>query len=217
MKNNLLTTDEILELTIEESSSNSDRELIPVFNEEGVQLGVAPRLLCHRLGLIHKVVYAIIINEENKILLQVRGDRKKGRLDVPVGGHVSIEDKSNEDAIQREMLEELGMYVEKDQFKLFDVYYRIREFNIKKPIEVNREIRYLYLYEMSKEKEKELNEKFSNRAEQQAVVDFKWMDINKVLEYCDTSMVADGLGASLIHFAVKYQNLISGFENSILL
>ena len=80
----LLTTEELLEKTIKKGKviSKSDRELIPVFSPEGEQLGIAPRLLCHRLGLIHKVVYLFVCNMRGEVLVQIRGD---GRIDVPVG------------------------------------------------------------------------------------------------------------------------------------
>ena len=202
MSNHELTTYEILDLTYKKGKtiSGSDREKIPVFDEAGNQIGIAPRLLCHRLGLIHKVVYLFIINQEGKLLLQVRGD---GRLDVPVGGHVSSGDNSEKKALAREMFEELGFIADEDNIEFMFTYFREAEVNIKKPEESNRELRTIYSYKMNKNVEKLLLTEFCKREEQQAVLDIQWVSMDHVLSYCYQGMAADGLESSLPHYLAQ--------------
>ena len=199
----LLTTNELLEFTFKNGKTitKSDAELLPVFSQEGKQLGVAPRLLCHRLGLIHKVVYLFISNTHREILVQIRGD--SGRIDVPVGGHISIDDKSEKEALIREAFEELGVDVNEDKITYHQTYFRESESNIKKPEEANRELRVLYSLVMDVSDEKELNNKFSLRKDKEAVIDIKWMTIEEIVKYCDSSLVADGLKASLPHYLIQ--------------
>lgn len=202
MREHELTTQEILELIYKKGKavSGSDREMIPVFNEAYVQLGIAPRLLCHRLGLIHKVVYLFIVNDKKELLLQIRGD---GRLDVPVGGHVSSCDDSEEKALVREMFEELGFVADERKIEFLFTYFREAEANIKKPEETNRELRTIYLYRMNEVDEEVLQAEFCKREEQLAVLDVKWVELDCVLSYCDKGMVADGLKASLPHYLLQ--------------
>ena len=202
----LLTTEELLEKTIKKGKviSKSDRELIPVFSPEGEQLGIAPRLLCHRLGLIHEVVYLFVCNMRGEVLVQIRGD---GRIDVPVGGHVSADDQDEKEALVREMFEELGIKVNEDKIMYYQTYFREFEVNIKKPEEFNRELRVLYTLVMSDKDEKVLNSRFSLREEKEAVLDIKWMTVNEIVNYCDKSLAADGLKMSLSHYLLKKDNL----------
>lgn len=196
----LLSVDELLKNTFKGNKpvTSSDGELLPVFSQDGTQIGAAPRLLCHRLGLIHKVVYLFIRNHRGDILVQVRGD--SGRIDVPVGGHVSIGDKSDKEALIREMFEELGIELSEDKITFLKTYYRVSDTNIKKPEEVNRELRVLYSTILNESDEQILTNKFGEREEKEAVVDIKWMTIVQIIEQCDRSLAADGLKASLPHY-----------------
>jgi isopentenyldiphosphate isomerase len=199
-KSHLLSMDELVQLSFRwgKAAKESDHELLPVFSDEEKQLGVAPRLLCHRLGLIHKVVYLFISNEKKELLIQIRGD--SGRIDVPVGGHVSANDNSEKNALIRETYEELGYKTNNDEIIYLLTYFRESEFNLKKPEESNRELRVLYSLVLNNETEKMLNDGFLSRIEKKAVVDIKWMTINEIIKYCDASLAADGLKGSLPHY-----------------
>lgn len=199
MERHELTMNEMLELTYKRGKaiSGSDREMLPIFNENGEQIGIAPRLLCHRLGLVHKVVYLFVMNQKKELLLQIRGD---GRIDVPVGGHVSDKDISEKMALKREIFEELGLSVDENKVEYMVTYFREAEINIQKPEESNRELRVLYLYKMNEEEENSLRAKFQIREEQKAVLDVQWVSLDRVLSCCDKSMAADGLKASLPHY-----------------
>lgn len=88
--------------------------MIPVFKEGSLRgIGFVSRLLCHRchrLDLIYKVIYLIVFNSRNELLIQIRGDC---RDDVSVGGHVSVSDKSDIEALIREDTEELEITFKK--------------------------------------------------------------------------------------------------------
>ena len=58
-----LSVEEIVDLAIqaEEKPPKSSTELLEVFDNNGKSLGAAPRLLCHRLGLIHQVVHVLVV------------------------------------------------------------------------------------------------------------------------------------------------------------
>lgn len=197
LKKRILTTQDLLENTyrIGKKISESDGELLPVFSERSMkEIGVAPRLLCHRLGLIHKVVYLIILNDNNELLIQVRGD---GRIDVPVGGHVSADDKSEIEALTREAYEELGIQLKEDDVKPYKEYFQEGEYNPQKPYEINRELRQLYTIKLPHDIEVRLNAFFSNRVEKEAVKSIKWITYDRIQEYLVDKKLAGGLKYSL--------------------
>ena len=191
-----LSVNDIVKLTYRfgKQESENDSEMLPVFSENTWnQIGFAPRLLCHRLGLIHKVVYLIIINEKKELLIQVRGD---GRADVPVGGHVSSKDKSDIEALIREAHEEIGIVFNKKDLELYKSYFQDTEANAKKPHEINRELRLLYHANIFLD-DKKMEKAFMNRLEKKAVKMIKWVtykDLNKMLE---SGEVAGGLKYSV--------------------
>lgn len=194
-----LSTKEILSLTYKggKALSESDAEMLPVFSEDGNTLGTAPRLLCHRLGLIHKVVYLFISNTKGELLLQTRKD---GRLDVPVGGHFSANDFSEITALVREANEELGISLSKDSVKYLLTYFQDAGFNPKKPEECNREFRALYSINMSEEECNNLKELFKSRMEKDAVKSIAWFSIPVVKQMCKEGKVAGGLKYSLPYY-----------------
>ena len=80
-------------------------EYVDVLDEYGVKTGeIVTRDEAHRLGKYHRAIIVIIINGENKILIQKRSKYKKkrpGMWDVSVAGHVS----SGKDSISAAMKE----------------------------------------------------------------------------------------------------------------
>jgi isopentenyldiphosphate isomerase len=88
-------------------------ELFPVVDEEGNEISVAPRSLCHdgKSKLLHPVVHLHLFNKKGDLFLQKRAMTKDlfpGRWDTSVGGHISP-GESVEEALKRETLEELGL------------------------------------------------------------------------------------------------------------
>lgn len=71
---------------------------------------VAPRWLCHLMGLCHRTVHLVLRTPQDWLALQVRGRHVDwpGRLDLSVTGHVRA-GLSWREAMQREAAEELGL------------------------------------------------------------------------------------------------------------
>lgn len=79
-----------------------------------------------------------------------RGDFNKQRFDLLVGGHMNVDDNSLIDALCREMREEIGLEVHQDELSLICSYMRKEKEDIKRPKEINCELRYVYLYKVDK-------------------------------------------------------------------
>lgn len=185
----------------------SDAEILEVLNENGESIGTAPRFLCHRLGLIHQVVFLIIEDYDGKMLLQTRGDFNKRRYDLPVGGHMNVDDNSPIDALCREMREEIGLEVHQDELSLICSYMRKVKEDLKKPKEMNCELRYVYLYKVNKNQSDSILSHFKDRFEKEMVLEINWFPLEDIIKNCDLSNAADGLCATIPHYLMwKLQN-----------
>ncbi|EOS70987.1 hypothetical protein C818_00995 [Lachnospiraceae bacterium MD308] len=190
-----------------DSAKKSDAEILEVLNENGESVGTAPRFLCHRLGLIHQVVFLIIEDYDGKMLLQTRGDFNKRRYDLPVGGHMNIDDNSPIDALCREMREEIGLEVHQDELSLICSYMRKVKEDLKKPKEMNCELRYVYLYKVNKNQSNSILSHFKDRFEKEMVLEINWFPLEDIIKNCDLSNAADGLCATIPHYLIwKLQN-----------
>lgn len=87
-------------------------EMLPLIDEAGKVLGVAPRSECHKgPGKLHPVVHLQIVDGRGSIYLQRRADDKDiqpGKWDSAVGGHVAA-GEDLDGALSRELREELGV------------------------------------------------------------------------------------------------------------
>lgn len=87
-------------------------EILDIVDQQGRICGAAPRDRAHGdNSLLHRVVHVLVIDYNGRILLQKRCRGKKvapGKWDTSVGGHVDFAE-SVEDAMYREMAEELGI------------------------------------------------------------------------------------------------------------
>ena len=96
------------------------QEYFDVLNENGEFINkVATREECHEKGLWHRAVYGFIFNKKGDVLLQKRSANKKlwpNLWDITAGGHV-LAGEFGETALIREIKEELGIEVEKNDIR----------------------------------------------------------------------------------------------------
>lgn len=88
-------------------------EMLPVINEEGEFIKLAPRKVCHdgKSMLLHPVIHLHILNSDGNLFLQKRSmnkDIQAGKWDTSVGGHVDP-GETREQALLREAREEAGL------------------------------------------------------------------------------------------------------------
>jgi isopentenyldiphosphate isomerase/intracellular septation protein A len=90
----------------------SGEEMLPLIDESGKVLALAPRSECHKgPGKLHPVVHLQIVDGRGGMYLQKRAASKEiqpGKWDSAVGGHVSA-GEDLEAALSRELREELGV------------------------------------------------------------------------------------------------------------
>ena len=88
-------------------------EWFPLVDEKGETIGKATRKECHSGSkMLHPVVHLHIFNKAGDLYLQKRSinkDIQPGKWDTAVGGHIDYEE-TVEDALHREVREELGIF-----------------------------------------------------------------------------------------------------------
>jgi isopentenyldiphosphate isomerase len=100
-------------------------------NEQGNVTGKAPRGVCHdgKSKFLHPVVHLHLFNSSGKLFLQKRAKNKDihpGKWDTSVGGHIGLGEKI-EDALSREVKEEVGLKIPDPQFIARYVWESSRE------------------------------------------------------------------------------------------
>lgn len=201
MSSDVLGSMEIASLVAatEGEDRDSSLELLQVFADGKEPIGVAPRLLCHRLGLLHKVVFCFVGASDGRLLLQTR---KGGRLDVTVGGHLNSEDNSAEEAILREVYEELGLRLDIGRVTKIAEFKRKSPNRISKPHEINNELRVLFFVQLTDAERRSLDARFAERQDKKSVLAVQWFPIADVLTACDEDKAADGLVGCIPQYLV---------------
>lgn len=105
---------------------DNNQELLPLVDGEGRVVGSAARGVCHdgKSMLLHPVVHLHVFNSRGEVYLQHRPKWKAiqpDKWDTAVGGHVDF-GETIEQALQREVREEVGLIDFTPQFLLKYVY-----------------------------------------------------------------------------------------------
>ena len=109
---------------------DNSEEMFPVVDELGNIIGAATRGECHNGSkLLHPVVHLHVYNSKGELYLQKRPEWKDiqpGKWDTAVGGHIDL-GECVDDALRREVREELGITSFKPEFIARYVFESDRE------------------------------------------------------------------------------------------
>ena len=127
-------------------------ELLDIVDENNNLTGeFVDREIVHSQGLLHREVGVIILNENNEILLEKRASTKKQSPNKwgLCAGHIEAGDIP-ENAILREVKEEIGIDITKKELKFLEVFRRDKKFNNGQH---NNTYIYIYIYRTNKKVE----------------------------------------------------------------
>jgi len=87
-------------------------EVLAIVNEKDEVIGKATRKEIHTSGVLHREVCVYVLNSKKELLMQKRKDN--GYWDDSASGHFPF-DSTYEDAAVRELFEELGIKIQKEE------------------------------------------------------------------------------------------------------
>lgn len=121
------------------------RELIDIFDDRGIHLGVVDRATVHRDGYWHQVFHLLIVAQRSSgpvVILQRRADGKvsfPGLLDLSATGHLEAGERPVDGV--RELREELGIDIDPTEL----VALGVRRMVDTTPEGINREFCHVFL------------------------------------------------------------------------
>lgn len=121
----------------------SDLELLDVFDEQGIRLGVRTRADVHREGLWHRCLHLWVVTASGDVLLQRRARTKAAwpdMLDATAAGHLTAGEAILDGL--REAEEELGVAFSPDEVRLLGVR-AVADRPV--PGTINRELQHVYV------------------------------------------------------------------------
>jgi len=154
--------------------NNHKDELLDQVDKNDKVVGTVLKSKAHRsLKIIHREAAMLVFNDEDETLLQQRSLDKEndpGQWKIAAAGHVGAGEKA-EDAVRRELFEELGIKVEP---KYWDKFFKKRT---KKA--GNKEARFVYTYYgvLKGHPRIRLNNKEVN--------DAKWVKVSKLKKFSE--------------------------------
>lgn len=145
----------------------NDNELVDIVDRDCNIIDKTTKDEAHRKGLLHPTVIAEVINSKKEWLLVTQSQHKQepGKFISPMGGHVT-HGESFEEALKREMSEELGMtdfsykdkgrfiynvFVKNKQENHYFIVYEVFSDNIPKLSEESSEYRYFTVENLKRE------------------------------------------------------------------
>lgn len=185
-------------IKFENTTKQSDFELLNVFDSEYNNIGTATRYLCHRLGLYHEVINCFIQDDDGNLLLQNRKDKLVETFDVSIGGHISVNDENPLGALKRESMEELNLVLKEKKVEKIALFKRFWYTNILKPRETNNEFRHLFYYKIDNNEKEKLNKNFTLRKNSEAE-SFIWISIKDTIDLISSGKAFDGLQFSMYY------------------
>ncbi|MEW7290799.1 NUDIX hydrolase [Aquimarina sp. 2304DJ70-9] len=124
-------------------------ELIDILDKTGKPTGkIRLKSEAHTLGLYHASVHIWFYTEDGEILFQKRADDKDtfpGLWDVSVAGHIGA-GESTEDSAIREINEEIGLTVSKDDLEFIGTYLGQK---VPKPDLFDNEFHHIYVSKLN--------------------------------------------------------------------
>jgi len=104
------------------STTDNLEEMFVVVDEKDDVVGYKTRYECHHdKRLIHRIVGVVVFDQEGRILLQKRSmtkDLHPGMWGISSGGHV-LQGETNDEAVRRELKEEVGIDIPIQLVKTF--------------------------------------------------------------------------------------------------
>lgn len=111
-------------------AQDNKQEIFPIVDTDGKTISSATRGECHNGSrLLHPVVHLHLFNSKGELYLQKRPEWKDiqpGKWDTAVGGHIDY-GETPEDALHREVREELGITDFQPQFVEKYIFESARE------------------------------------------------------------------------------------------
>jgi isopentenyl-diphosphate delta-isomerase len=125
-------------------------EMIDIVDEQDVVLYQEKKMVAHQKGLLHRTVIGGVRDSQGHwvVVQQASGRQDAGQFVNPVGGHVQA-GESNEEALKREALEEIG-------FNDFEYKY-VGKFIFNREVIGRNEHHYFIVYEIYTDKELRLS------------------------------------------------------------
>ncbi|MGV8151584.1 MAG: NUDIX hydrolase [Candidatus Nanoarchaeia archaeon] len=120
-------------------------ELFDILDENEKKIGVAPRSIAHKKGLLHLSIHVIVYNSKSELLIQKRAKEKDfdaDKWDFLLGGHATLGNTPQETAL-KEIKEEYGISVKQSDLEFLGK--RRFQLNIAKKYWFDNEINYIYL------------------------------------------------------------------------
>lgn len=126
-----------------------ETEMLTIFNESGISVGVATREEVHKKGYWHQTFQCYVVgieNHEEYMYIQLRSHLKKdfaNLYDITAAGHI-LSNESVADGV-REVNEELGLNISYHQLTSLGMISNV----IETEKIIDRELSHVFLYEMT--------------------------------------------------------------------